>query len=209
VARSPETALIAPNSKTCYISSMKRNFPFSGARRHRSGFSLIELLVVMTIIMILSGIVIGALIKVNKQRDIKQTRVTLRNLALKLEEYASEHNGIYPVGEEASSSILFNALSGDYTGQGQAPTGPIYWKELNDQKNAALVGTLQGKKIILDSFGQSFRYRAALDKNGDLVEEVKNDGDFDLWSVGPDNEPTDLNISGLLENEQTKDDIWR
>ncbi len=188
---------------------MKKNLPLSGARRHHSGFSLIELLVVVAIIVILAGIVIGALIKVNKSRDIKQTRVTLKNIALKLEEYASENNGIYPVGEDASSAILYNALSGDYTGQGQAPTGPIYWKELNDKKNPSLVGTLQGKKIILDGFGQSFRYRAALDKNGNLVEEVKNDGDFDLWSVGPDGEPTDLNVSGHLDNEQTKDDIWR
>lgn len=209
MARSFQTGPIARNSETCYIGNMKKDFTLSSARRHRSGFSLIELLVVVAIIVILAGIVIGALIKVNKSRDIKQTRVTLKNIALKLEDYASEHNGIYPVGEDASSAILYNALSGDYSGQGQAPTGPVYWKELNDQKNASLVGTLQGKKVILDSFGNSFRYRAALDKNGNLVEEVRNDGDFDLWSVGPDGEPSDLNISGHLENEQTKDDIWR
>jgi prepilin-type N-terminal cleavage/methylation domain-containing protein len=149
VARSPETALIAPNSKTCYISSMKRNFPFSGARRHRSGFSLIELLVVMTIIMILSGIVIGALIKVNKQRDIKQTRVTLRNLALKLEEYASEHNGIYPVGEDASSSILFNALSGDYTGQGRLLRDQFTGKNSTTKRMPPLWEPCRGRRSFL------------------------------------------------------------
>ena len=187
---------------------MKRNLSLSGARRHRSGFSLIELLVVVAIIVILAGITIGALIKVNKASDIKKTRVTLKNIRLKLEEYANDNNGIYPVGDDASSAAIFRVLSGDSTGQGKAPEQEVYWSELNNNKNPALIGTEQGKKVILDGFGNSIRYRAALDSTGNIVEDVKNDGDFDLWSVGPDGEPSDLNTPGTLTNEQTKDDIW-
>lgn len=187
---------------------MKRNFSLSGVRRHRPGFSLVELLVVVAIIVILAGITIGALIKVNKARDIKQTRVTLKNIRLKLEEYASENNGIYPTGDDASSAAVFRVLSGDYSGQGKAPEGTVYWAELNNNKNPALIGTLQGKKVILDAFGNSIRYQAGLDKNGNPVEDVKNDGDFDLWSVGPDGKPIDINTPGTLNSEFTKDDIW-
>ncbi len=187
---------------------MKRHISHSGARRQQSGFSLIELLVVVAIIVILAGIVIGALTKVNKNKDAAQTKVTLKNIRLKLEEYASDNNGIYPVGEDSSSAAVFRALSGDPTGRGGPPTYDVYWSELNNNKNPALLGTVQGKKVILDGFGNTIRYRAALDANGELVQDVKNDADFDLWSTGPDGEPSDLNTPGTLENEQTKDDIW-
>ena len=187
---------------------MKRHISHHSGPRSRRAFSLIELLVVVAIIVILAGIVIGALIKVNKNRDISQTKVTLKNIRLKLEEFANENNGIYPTGDDSSSAAVFRILSGDPTGRGDAPTQTVYWSELNNNKNPSLVGTLQGRKIILDGFGNSVRYRAARDENGDVVENVKNDGDFDLWSTGPDGEPSDRNTPGTLENEQTKDDIW-
>lgn len=178
----------------------------SGAAK---GFTLIELMVVIAIIVILAGIGIGAYMKISKNTDKKMTAVRLSEIRNRLEDFARENNGIYPVGEDASSAALYNSLSGDYTGQGSEPTGPVYWPELNNKKNPGLVGVLQGKRVILDGFGNSYRYRSALDKNGRPVANVRNDGDYDLWSVGPDGEPSDLNVSGLLENEQTKDDIWR
>ena len=181
----------------------------STARPVRSGFSLIELLVVVAIMVILAGITIGVMGRVNKKRDIDQTRTRLQMIRLKLEDYAAEHNGIYPVGQDATSSIVYKALSGDFTGQGQNPTEPVYWPALNDDRNPALVGVLQGNRVILDAFGISYRYRAALDQNGEPVQNVKNDGDFDLWSLGPDGEPSDINTSGTLDSPQTQDDIWQ
>ncbi len=187
---------------------MKRQPSLSHTRQTRRAFSLIELLVVVAIIVILAGIVIGALIKVNKNRDIAQTKVTIKNIRLKLEEYASDNNGIYPTGEDTSSAAVFRVLSGDPTGRGDTPTRDVYWSELNNNRNPSLVGTSQGRKVILDGFGNTIRYQAALDENGDLVQSVKNDGDFDLWSTGPDGEPSDLNTTGILDTEDTKDDIW-
>ena len=187
---------------------MKHTLSNPSTRRIRSGFSLIELLVVVAIIVILAGITIGVMVRVNKKRDIDQTRTTLQMIRLKLEDYAAEHNGIYPVGQDATSSIVYKALSGDFTGQGNNPTEPVYWPELNEDRNPSLVGMFQGNRVILDGFGQSYRYRAARDQNGALVQNVRNDGDFDLWSIGPDGEPSDINTSGNLENEYTLDDIW-
>ena len=175
---------------------------------NNSGFSLVELLVVVSIIVILAGITIGGMSQVNAKRDISTTQKTIGMVRTKLEAFFNEQ-GFYPVGQNATSACVYKALSGDPTGQGVNPTGTIYWPELNDDRNPALVSTLQGNRVILDGFGESLRYRSAIDVNGNPVQNVKNDGDFDLWSIGPNGEPSDINVSGLLNNEQTQDDIWQ
>jgi prepilin-type N-terminal cleavage/methylation domain-containing protein len=176
-------------------------------RLHKSGFSLIELLVVVSIIVILAGITIGVMTQVSAKRDISTTSKNIGMVRTKLEAYYNEQ-GFYPVGQDATSACVYKALSGDPTGQGTDPTGTIYWPELNDNRNPALVSTFNGFKVILDGFGESLRYRSASDTNGNPVQNVKY-GDFDLWSIGPDGEPSDINVSGLLNNEQTQDDIWQ
>jgi len=175
---------------------------------HKPGFSLIELLVVVSIIVILAGITINVMSQVNAKRDISTTKKNIGMVRTKLEAFYNEQ-GYYPVGENATSACVYKALSGDPTGQGTDPTGTIYWPELNDDRNPALVSTFQGNRVILDGFGESLRYRSASDVDGNPVQNVKNDGDFDLWSIGPDGEPSDINVSGLLISEQTQDDIWQ
>lgn len=183
---------------------MKKSQPPSLRRR---GFSLVELLVVVSIIVILAGIGLAAFAKVKKNQAVALTKVRIKYGTLKVEEYASENNGLYPVGDDAGTSIIYNALSGDYTGQGQKPTGPTYWKELLTT-DPSLVGKFQGKNVILDGFGQQMRYRSGTDENGNPVPEAKNDGSFDFWSIGADGKPSDINVDSNAENEDTVDDIW-
>jgi hypothetical protein len=137
-----------------------------------------------------------------------ETRTMLQMIRLKLEDYAAEHDGIYPVGEDSSSAVLYRVLSGDESGLGKSPSGLVYWPELNSPNNSALVGTLNGKKVILDAFGNSFRYRSALDKNGQPVVGMREGEDFALWSVGPDGETSALSTPGTFESEAAQDDIW-
>jgi len=173
----------------------------------RRGFSLIELLVVVAIIVILGGIVIGALSKVKDSQAKKLTQVNLQNISQHVESYKTD-NGAYPVGETLITVELYKALSGDLSGQGEDPTEEIYWPDLL-RKDSAIVGITRGQRTILDGYGQSYRYRSALDIDGDLNELVKNDGAFDIWSIGPDNEPSDENIDSKADNDQTLDDIWK
>jgi hypothetical protein len=80
---------------------------------------------------------------------------------------------------------------------------------LTELSNSSLVGILGQNRVILDAFGSPFRYRPALDANGNVNPNVRNDGDFDLWSVGPDKKPSEMNIPGNLFTEETQDDIWK
>ena len=176
------------------------------SRRFSKGFTLIELLAVVSIIVILATIVIGALNVVKKQNAAKQTRVTLKRVASDLELYYNDAQ-FYPVGDDVFSEILYTSLSGDFTGRGEgAPEGYTYWPELLIEKSPN-VGQRNGKRIILDGYGQSIRYRSALDADGEEVQEAKN-ANFDLWSVGLDGEPADPNVDSKLKSEETNDDIW-
>jgi len=173
----------------------------------RRGFSLIELLVVVAIIVILGGIVIGALSKVKDSQAKKLTQVNLQNISQHVESYKTD-NGAYPVGETLITIELYKALSGDLSGQGEDPTEEIYWPDLL-RKDSAIVGITRGQRTILDGYGQSYRYRSALDIDGNPNDLVKNDGAFDIWSIGPDNEPSGENIDSKANNDQTRDDIWK
>ena len=178
-------------------------------RRATRGFSLIELLAVVSIIVVLAGIVIGALLQSRKGQDKKKTRVTINRASLELERYFND-NQYYPVSEDVFSEVLYTSLSGDYTGRGEGePEGFVYWKELlvKDLKDNPDVGQRNGRRIIMDAYGQSLRYRCALDSEGNPDAAAKN-ADFDLWSIGPDGEPSGDNIESTLQNEQTLDDIW-
>ena len=94
-------------------------------RSRNSGFSLIELLVVVSIIVILAGITIGVMSQVNAKRDISTTSKNIGMVRTKLEAFYNEQ-GYYPVGQNATSACVYKALSGDPTGQGTDPTGTIY-----------------------------------------------------------------------------------
>lgn len=147
--------------------------------------------------------------EIEASKAMKITRVRLQMIHLRLDEYANENNGVYPVGNDSIGTILYQILSGDYTGLGEPPTGSVYWPELNEGPKSGLVGIVRGKRAILDGYGQPFRYRSARDENGNPVPNLRNDGHYDLWSIGPDGLPADVNVSGVLFSEETQDDIWR
>ncbi|MDA7535404.1 type II secretion system GspH family protein [Akkermansiaceae bacterium] len=174
--------------------------------RHR-GFTLVELLTVVVIIVILATLVMGALNGAKKMQAAKLTRTNRQNIEMHLESYRSD-NGFVPVGTDVSSKELYKALSGDFTGRGEEePEGEIYWPELLKEGKNALVGKMNGERVILDGYGVSYRYRSALDIDGNPEPKAKN-AEFDVWSLGPDGEPSDLQIDSNLENDETLDDIW-
>ena len=150
---------------------------------------------------------IGALSKVKDSQAKKLTQVNLQNISQHVESYKTD-NGAYPVGETLITIELYKALSGDLSGQGEDPTEEIYWPDLL-RKDSAIVGITRGQRTILDGYGQSYRYRSALDIDGNPNDLVKNDGAFDIWSIGPDNEPSGENIDSKANNDQTRDDIWK
>ncbi len=180
--------------------------------RFARGFSLVEILTVIAIILVLATIIIGALGAVKKTQAKKETSVRLARLKLGIETYASDNNGQYPIGDDALSGPVYEALSGDFTGngisRGQEPEGEIYWPELLNLKSG-LVRRVGGKLLVVDAYLNSFRYRSGVDLQGEPVPEARNPLEFDAWSVGADGLPNDPNVDSNLQSDETKDDIWK
>lgn len=148
----------------------------------RSGFTLVELLVVMAIIVILMAISVGGIQRVMRLRDESKARVQISLLATALDSYKATY-GVYPPGT-GDSTVLRTEL---YPAQGAADGDKVFLSHLaptNSQGWGRSGPVLDPFKNLVknpdptkpDDFS-SYQYRSP---------GLKNVADFDLWSFGAD-----------------------
>ena len=166
--------------------------------RSRHGFTIAELLIVMTIILILAGIVLGSMRYAKNKQNNNLAEIQIKLLENAIQEYHSD-NGDYPGDEDAGgstgtgeSNMLFRALY--YDGFQADDNSMIYLSELDPRHDTHrwLDGT-GASTTIIDPWQAEYRYR----RGADALNP-----DYDLWSVGPDGES-----AGDGEDSKDKDDI--
>lgn len=163
------------------------------------GFTLIEMLVVITIIIILGSLVVGGLGYVNARQAQEKARVQIALLGKGIEEYKADM-GIYPGESEHSpvdgkiSEELYEQLFYDGYDYQQQSTPPADWgkatkpyvPELNPASSKmgwVTSATPPPTSVkIVDPWGNEYRYR----KGNSAINP-----DFDLWSAGKDGETDD------------------
>jgi general secretion pathway protein G len=124
--------------------------------RKRRGFTLVEILVVITIVVLLAGLAITNLNKVlgNSQADVARLFV---NQSLKTALVTYRLNlGSYPTTDEGLQALI------------TAPSAKA------DRWRGPYI---EGNKIPLDPWSQPYQYRCP---------GVHNKDGYDLWSMGPD-----------------------
>lgn len=77
----------------------------------RSGFTLVELLLVISIIAILAAILFPVFARAREQARAHSCRMNLMNLALALRAYAADHDGRYPPTEDDLGPLYPTYLS--------------------------------------------------------------------------------------------------
>jgi type II secretory pathway pseudopilin PulG len=178
--------------------------------RAGTGFTLVELLTVVAIIMILAGLTVGGLSYFNRKVAEDKTRMQLKLLANGLEAYYFDF-GEYPEattdeGNENSNSgsnALYMALFYDTDDDGENykddDEQDIYVPDLDPASNNQgwISGTGANVKLI-DGFANEYKYRKV-----DDASLMKNP-DYDLWSVGPDGRTDETD----KDSEDNRDDIW-
>jgi prepilin-type N-terminal cleavage/methylation domain-containing protein len=187
----------------------------SARRRRAAGFTLVELLTVVTIIVILAGLTIGGLSFFARRQNEAKTKVQLKLLADAIENFKYDY-GVYPPLPSAEGTEQFTEASGEGETTelwmalfGDTDNDQILYESDDDQD--AYLGELDPRSSnqgwlekdgdryrILDGFGTEYRYRKTSDAT------TMRNPDFDLWSAGADGMTDPENRLA----EDSKDDIW-
>jgi prepilin-type N-terminal cleavage/methylation domain-containing protein len=168
-----------------------------------SAFTLIELIVVTTVIVILAGLVLSTVGYVQKKGARARAETEIAAMSAACESYKAD-NGIYPrdnttnqytdtldarqnldatqTGYQHASFYLYTQLSGDSSGN-RSPTGKSY---MQFKPNMLLPPGGTGTVIaIADPFGNSYGYSTAYQHDVDqgITPTHGYNPTFDLWST--------------------------
>lgn len=180
--------------------------------RFRNGFTLIEMMVTMVIIIVLAGLVLGSMgfVQDRQNRELAKTQIALLSNAI--EDYKLD-NGAYPGMQDDTpadglvTQDLYQALFLD----GLQNQSTIYLKQLDprgnkqgwvtwnggDSDNDSAVLSA-GNLVITDPWGNPYRYRKGANAQNP---------DFDLWSSGKDGQTNSGADAASLNSSVNQDDI--
>ncbi len=170
--------------------SIKRFTHISPLRNSR-GFTLMELLVVVAIIVILAALSLGGMNFAKNKQALEKCKSQMKMLESALEEYKLD-NGRYPIAVGNGSNTLYRALywdsNNDNSGVGTDTVQKVYLNELDPASNKqgwSSNPVASAANTIKDPWGNDYNYRS-----GSIVSGAPNpdaiNPDFDLWSFGPD-----------------------
>ena len=175
----------------------------------RQAFTLLELLVVITIIVILAGLILATTGYVEKKGARSRAESEMAAMSAAMESYKAD-NGIYPSssntislnatatidngaasGSYASATLdLYTLLTGDTTHDGSSATTKAYMQfkpqMLGRQNRSAPISSSNKVTSIADPFGNSYGYSTSKDPdvNPNAGSASGYNPTFDLWSTG-------------------------
>lgn len=157
------------------------------------GFTLMELLVVISLIAILAGMVLAAMPAIMNSVKRKEASLTLKGLEAGLSDYKLD-NSWYPINETDAvegAFVLYKYLSGDFDEDGtldpvdderKVYVQGIDWNTAKTS-NQQRVGRLENKFALVDPFGSPIRYLC--EPPGRKAKDRKtNNPTYDIWSLG-------------------------
>jgi len=158
----------------------------AGCRRLSAGFTLLELLVVLGVIALLSGIVLGVGRHAAESGKTARARAELAALSAALESYKLAW-GDYP--RTNLPDRLLQALIGRRGPDDQAANGPCLIEPARFSTAASHDPFSDPAAVLLDPWEQPYRYAFK-------SPTPWSNPSFVLWSAGPDGKDTTTLLSG-------------
>ena len=151
---------------SCFVAERSQSSPRQRPS-HRRGFSLVELLIVVAIIVILIAMIGLVFPRFQKQLDITKCQKNLRSIHGILMQYAAANDGWFPSSDHYYGNDLSHAYAYD---DGRIPRISM-WEAMSD------VAELKDMGASADVFFCPFHPRY---------------GDYDYWQINSWEEPLDL-----------------
>ena len=151
-------------------------------------FTVVEILVVMTIILVLAGLVLATSSYVHNKGARSRAEAEIAAISAALENYKAD-NGVYPADTSVNartmgdpnqyntaSQTLYVELTGDTDRNRQTDTGKTSYMAFKDNQLSPATGTVS---FIKDPFGYSYGYSTVFQ-----TDSTKGyNPTFDLWST--------------------------
>ena len=183
----------------------------STTSRKQHGFSLIELMAVIGIIVMLAGLLIAALPGIQNRINRQKVETFIGELEGGLSRYQLD-NGIYPPNPGASNRdaagllgapILYRYLSGDFDADGTVDENEeIYVPKLdydsNKNSRSPRSTAYQGSFAVIDSYNAPIRYMCD-PPNTKASDRKTYNPTYDIWSI-VDTDPTQANDFSVQSN---------
>jgi prepilin-type N-terminal cleavage/methylation domain-containing protein len=192
-------------------------------RKRETGFTLIEILIVISIVAILMSMVAGGVLLARKQATKTIAQNQIEQIGAALDRF-NEDEGYFPGAEfkdpeDNAFPAVFEALMGEAKPKGKGGRSAPYLDKIKEDDIRVMDVDAPGghraansderwdpdvKKYIQDPFGQLIWYR--LNKGRKRESWMHNPLKFDLWSTGPDKENQTLLGEEPEEGEEKKPD---
>ena len=171
------------------------------SQRRTHGFTLIEVLIVVSIIAVLASLITTSLIYARSQAKSAKTRSQIDQISNALKRFHSDE-GYYPGSsfdaDENAFPDVFDALLGERRPKGPGGRNAPYLdniKEVDVETYDEDTETYRPispderydpdvKKYLVDGYGIPLFYRENRSKDPDDVDGMHNRYNFDLWSNG-------------------------
>jgi prepilin-type N-terminal cleavage/methylation domain-containing protein len=174
--------------------------------RRTAGFSMIELMVVVGIMVVLAGLLIASLPGIQSRINRGKVETFIAELESGLSKYQIDH-GSYPLNEPTGdrdkagiegAAVLYKHLSGDWDLNGEvdfAQNEKVYVPKIDyvSQREAREPRSMSigGRYMVIDSYSNPIRYLAQVPNLGPNEKRETYNPTYDIWSItdaDPDNE---------------------